>query len=735
MTKLKFTLLFTLILALIIQVADAKDKKKKKKVIKNAGLTYVKTRKDKTTDNYHGSQIADPYRWLENDKSAETAKWITDQNVITQSFLGRAPYKSLIKTKLTELWNYQKFSIPINKGKRIFYFSNNGLQNQSVLYMKEGSSGTQQTLLDPNEFSTDGTVSLGGIEFNKAGDKMGYIINRSGSDWQEIYVLDVNTKKTLSDKINWAKFSSIAWKGDGFFYSRYDEPKKENGSELSDQNSNQKVYFHKLGTQQSADKLVYQDVNRPNMGWSAATTKDEGMLILYGTEGASTGNELYVSDFGNTPTDLKFKTLYTGVKYNYSVVDVFAGRLLIFTNRNAARYKLVLTDPNYPDADQWISVVPEAKDMVMQNVTTAGKRIIITYMKDAYNKVMVYDEYGSLTQEVGLPSIGTVAGFEGEKEDDELFFSFSSFIYPPTIFSYSIKTNNRTKYMASDVKFNPEDYIVKQVFFSSADGTQVPMFIIHSRKLKLEGNNVTYLYGYGGFNISLNPTFSPARLLLLQQGGVLAVVNLRGGGEYGENWHKAGMLDKKQNVFNDFIAAAQYLIEKKYTSSQKLAIAGGSNGGLLVGACMTQRPDLYKVALPAVGVLDMLRYQKFTIGHAWVPEYGSSDTAAQFNYLIKYSPLHNLKVKTAYPATMVTTADHDDRVVPAHSFKYAATIQEHNVSENPVLIRIDSKAGHGAGKPISKQIDEWTDIYTFMYLNMGFTPDFKVIDKEEIEEE
>ncbi|MDZ4840080.1 MAG: prolyl oligopeptidase family serine peptidase [Bacteroidota bacterium] len=735
MTKLKFTLLFTLILALIIQVADAKDKKKKKKVIKNAGLTYVKTRKDKTTDNYHGSQIADPYRWLENDKSAETAKWITDQNVITQSFLGRAPYKSLIKTKLTELWNYQKFSIPINKGKRIFYFSNNGLQNQSVLYMKEGSSGTQQTLLDPNEFSTDGTVSLGGIEFNKAGDKMGYIINRSGSDWQEIYVLDVNTKKTLSDKINWAKFSSIAWKGDGFFYSRYDEPKKENGSELSDQNSNQKVYFHKLGTQQSADKLVYQDVNRPNMGWSAATTKDEGMLILYGTEGASTGNELYVSDFGNTPTDLKFKTLYTGVKYNYSVVDVFAGRLLIFTNRNAARYKLVLTDPNFPDADQWISVVPEAKDMVMQNVTTAGKRIIITYMKDAYNKVMVYDEYGSLTQEVGLPSIGTVAGFEGEKEDDELFFSFSSFIYPPTIFSYSIKTNNRTKYMASDVKFNPEDYIVKQVFFSSADGTQVPMFIIHSRKLKLEGNNVTYLYGYGGFNISLNPTFSPARLLLLQQGGVLAVVNLRGGGEYGENWHKAGMLDKKQNVFNDFIAAAQYLIEKKYTSSQKLAIAGGSNGGLLVGACMTQRPDLYKVALPAVGVLDMLRYQKFTIGHAWVPEYGSSDTAAQFNYLIKYSPLHNLKVKTAYPATMVTTADHDDRVVPAHSFKYAATIQEHNVSENPVLIRIDSKAGHGAGKPISKQIDEWTDIYTFMYLNMGFTPDFKVIDKEEIEEE
>jgi prolyl oligopeptidase len=513
--------------------------------------------------------------------------------------------------------------------------------------------------------------------------------------------------------LQWVKFSDIAWQGNGFYYSRFDKP--SGGSALTSENENQKIYFHALGTPQSADKLIYNDPQHPLRGYSAETTDDQSTLLLYGSEGAASGNSLYYENLSAPKKEIK--KLFDSFEYNYTVVDNIGDKLLIMTNKNAPRYQLVLVDPKNPAESNWKTVIPQGNN-VLQSVMHAGGKLVAVYMQDAANHVYQYDESGKLEHEVALPALGTVSGFSGKPNSTEVYYTFTSFTFPTTVYKYDLASGTSSVWKKPNVKFNPSDYETKQVFYTSKDGTKVPMFIVYKKGIKLDGNNPTYLYGYGGFDISLNPSFSTPRIVLLEQGGVFAMPNLRGGGEYGEEWHKAGMFEKKQNVFNDFIAAAEYLIANKYTSKEKLAIAGGSNGGLLVGATMKQRPDLMKVAFPAVGVLDMLRYHKFTIGHAWAPEYGSSDSASQFKYLIKYSPLHNVRDIT-YPATLVTTADHDDRVVPAHSFKFAATLQAHNKGDNPILIRIDHNAGHGAGKPTQKQIDEWTDIWSFFFYNLG----------------
>ncbi|RYD75406.1 MAG: S9 family peptidase, partial [Sphingobacteriales bacterium] len=660
-----------------------------------------------------------PYRWLEFDTAADVKSWVQAENELTQSYLSKIPYRAQIKNRLSEIWNYPRYAAPFKEGGKYYFYKNNGLQNQSVLYVQDKLGAKEREFLDPNKLSKDGTVALGTLNFSKNGKYAGYAINRSGSDWQEIYVLDAATAKRTKDSIRWAKFSDIAWKGDGFYYSRFDAPKA--GGELSSSNENQKIFFHKLGEPQSKDVLVFQDATRPKTGWGAGTTEDETMLLIYGTEGASSGNELFVKDLKNPNSEVK--KLFSGFEFNYSVIDNIGDKLLLMTDRNSPRYRLVLVDPAKPDENNWQTIIPENKNVLKSAIIVGGK-ILATYMQDASMHVYQYDMAGKQERELQLPGVGTVSGFDGKKEDKEVFYTFTSFTYPPTVFRYDIASGKSEVFRKSEVKFNPEDYESKQVFYPSKDGTMVPMFIVYKKGLQLNGQNPTYLYAYGGFNISLNPGFTVSRLILLENGGVFAMPNLRGGGEYGEEWHKGGMLEKKQNVFDDFIAAAEYLIKENYTSPEKLAVAGGSNGGLLIGATINQRPELFKVAFPAVGVMDMLRFHKFTIGHAWVNEYGSSDDANQFAYLYKYSPVHNIKSNLNYPATMVTTADHDDRVVPAHSFKYIATLQEKNTGQNPVLIRIDSKAGHGAGKPTAKQIEEWADIWSFMFYNMDVSPKY-----------
>jgi prolyl oligopeptidase len=558
-------------------------------------------------------------------------------------------------------------------------------------------------------------VALGGFELSKDGKYAAYSINRAGSDWQEIYIMDVATKKKMSDSLMWVKFSGMSWNGDGFYYSRFDAPKASN--KLSAMNEYQKVYFHKVGTPQTTDKLVFQDTKRPLISFGAGATEDGKYLLIYGSEGASTGNELYIQDL--TKPGSKITKLFDGFATNYTVIDNIGDKLLITTDKNAPKGKCVMIDPSKPEEANWTVILPESKTDVLHGVNINGGKIFANYMKDAATFSYQYDMTGKLEREIKYPTLGNGSNPSGEKGDNILFYTFTSFTYPTTIFKYDMASGKSEIFKQPKVSFNPDDYETKQVFYPSKDGTKVPMFIVHKKGIKMDGTNPTYLYAYGGFNISLNPSFSASRIVMLENGGVFAMANLRGGGEYGEDWHKGGMLDKKQNVFNDFITGAEYLIKEKYTSSDKLAIAGGSNGGLLVGACMTQRPDLYKVCFPAVGVLDMLRFHKFTIGHAWVPEYGSADVKEQFDYLIKYSPLHNLKSGTSYPATMVTTGDHDDRVVPAHSFKFAATLQASHKGDNPVLIRIETNAGHGAGKPTAKVIDEQADIWSFMFYNMG----------------
>lgn len=678
-------------------------------------INYPETKKTDVTDNYHGTQVADPYRWLENDTSAETAAWVEAQNKVTLGYLQQIPFREQIKNRLTKIWDYPKYSVTFKKGNRYFYFKNDGMQNQSVMYVQESLEAEPKVLLDPNKFSEDGTVALSNYDISKDGKYLAYGISRGGSDWNEIMVMEVESGNKLDDHLKWIKFSGISWKNDGFYYSRYDEPK---GSELSGKNEFHKVYYHKIGTPQAEDKLVYENKNFPLRNYYASTTDDERFLILYESD-TTKGNALHYMDL--TAKNPQFATIVADFDNEYGVIDNIDGNFLVRTNYKAPKYQLVMIDPANAARENWKTLLPEEQE-VLEGIALIGGKIVAEYMKDACSKAYIYDMAGKKLDELNLPGIGTLGGLNGHKDDNIAVYGYSSFTFPSTIYKYDIEKNESVIYRDPKVDFDASLYETKQIFYESKDGTKVPMFIVHKKGLAMNGKNPTLLYGYGGFNVSMTPGFSTSRLILLEQGGVFAMANLRGGGEYGEDWHLAGTKERKQNVFDDFIAAAEYLIQNGYTSPDYMAINGGSNGGLLVGACMIQRPDLFRVALPAVGVMDMLRYHRFTIGWAWVSDYGSSDNAGDFAYLIKYSPLHNLKKGTCYPATMVTTADHDDRVVPAHSFKFAATLQEAQNCSNPVLIRIETKAGHGAGKPTAKIIEELADFYSFIFYNMGVTP-------------
>lgn len=680
----------------------------------SAQIQYPVTKKVDTVTNYFGTMVADPFRWLEDDNSAETKAWVEEQNKLTADYFTRIKFRDKVKTRLSEMWNYPRISSPSKEGAYYYFMKNDGLQNQSIMYRQKGLDGMLEVFIDPNKLSNDGTAALGGTSFSKSSKYLAYFIAQSGSDWQEIAVMDVASKKILDDKIKFVKFSGASWKGDeGFYYSRYPEPDEK--SKLSKQNQFHQVWYHKMGTPQSEDVLIFKDDAHPLRNVGAGLTEDNRFLILSTSEGTS-GNEIWVKDLKTNQKE--FSLFIPGFKTEPDIVDNVGDQILVRTNDGAPNYKIVLIDPKNPASKNWKQIVPEQKE-VLQGVGTAGGYMFCSYLKDASTKVYQYTMDGKLVREIKLPGIGSAGGFGGKKEDKEFFYTFSSYNSPATIYRYNIATGVSTLFRKTETKFKNDEYETKQVFFTSKDGTKVPMFLTYKKGMKMNGNNPVLLYGYGGFNIAQTPGFSISNAFWMEQGGIYAVVNLRGGSEYGEAWHKAGMLDKKQNVFDDLIGAAEYLIANNYTNKGKIAIRGGSNGGLLVGACMTQRPDLFRVALPAVGVMDMLRYHLFTIGWAWAVEYGRSDSADQFKYLIKYSPLHNLKSGTNYPATLVTTADHDDRVVPAHSFKFAARLQEVHAGTSPVLIRIETKAGHGAGKPTSKQIEEAADIWSFVMYNMG----------------
>lgn len=678
-----------------------------------AQIKYPETKTVNQKDDYFGTSVADPYRWLEDDNSAETKAWVAAQNEVTNQYLKSIPFRKDVHQRLEAMWNYTRYGAPFRQGAYYYFYKNDGLQNQSVLYRQKGLDVVPEVFMDPNKMSADGTASPGVPVFTHSAKLCAYTLAQSGSDWQEIYVMDVATKQLLTDKLQWVKFSGISWKGeDGFYYSRY--PKADEASKLSKKNEFHALYYHKIGTPQSADKVVFEDKLHPLRTITGALTEDERFLAVNMSEGTS-GDELWVNDLKGTAG---FVRIIPGFDSEASLVDNDGDYLLVRTNVDALNYRVVRIDPKHPEKANWVELIP-ARSKLLESVGTAGGKLFATYLEDAASRVYQLNYKGVLEKEIKLPGIGTATGFGGHKDDPELFYSYTSFNTPATIYRYQLASGQSTLFRRPELKFDPEQLVTVQTFFTSKDGTKVPMFISYKKGLQLNGNNPTLIYGYGGFNIPLTPTFSVANAFFMDQGGVYVQVNLRGGNEYGEAWHKAGMLENKQNVFNDAIAAAEFLIERKYTNPSKLAIRGGSNGGLLVGACMTQRPELFRVAIPQVGVLDMLRYHQFTIGWAWAVEYGRSDKEADFNYLYKYSPLHNLRKGSTYPATLITTADHDDRVVPAHSFKFAAQLQADADPQNPALIRIDSKAGHGAGKPTGKQIDEATDIWSFVMFNLG----------------
>ncbi|MBO4340922.1 MAG: S9 family peptidase [Bacteroidales bacterium] len=671
------------------------------------------TRKDNTVDNYFGTEVADPYRWLEDDASDETAAWVQAQNRVTDHYLKSIPFRAKLLARLKEVVNYEKVGVPSKKknGKWYFY-RNDGLQNQSVLYEQDTPGGEARVLLDPNTLSDDGTVALKGTYFSHDGKLMAYTISRSGSDWEEIFVMDVETRELLEDHIEWAKFTEASWRGDGFYYSAYDAPQGD-GHEFSGKNEGHKIYYHKIGTPQSEDVLFFENPAEPLRFYLAYVNDEETMIFLY-EDGADIGNNLYVMDLNAKAP--KFVQITRDMKNACTPVETIGDNIYLFTNLDAPMNKLVVTSLKNPRV--WKDVIPEGES-VLEGITFVADKIIAQYSKDASTHAYLYTRDGKCLKEIGLPGVGS-AGFIGRKDEPWCYYSYSSFTTPGTIYSYCLESGESAVYKQPKTEFDLSELVSEQVFFSSKDGTRVPMFITHKKDMALDGNNPVYLYGYGGFNVSLPPSFSSTMVPWYENGGVYAQVNLRGGSEYGEAWHLAGTKMQKQNVFDDFIAAAEWLIAEGYTKPEKLAIVGGSNGGLLVGACMTQRPDLFAVAVPRVGVMDMLRYHKFTIGWNWAPDYGTSeDSQEMFEYLRSYSPLHNLKPGTVYPATLVTTADHDDRVVPAHSFKFAATLQECNAGKRPQLIRIDSKAGHGGGKPLAKVLEEQADIYSFILKNMG----------------
>ena len=684
-----------------------------------AQIKYPVTERKVVADEYFGTKVEDPYRWLEDDNAADTKAWVKEQNKVTQAYLSSIPFRDKIKSRLEQLWNYPKYGAPFKKGDYYYFYKNDGLQNQAVLYRVKKLSDEPEVFIDPNKLSSEGIAALGSLSFSKSGKLLAYSVSTAGSDWSEIFIMDAETKQLLSDKILWTKFGGASWKGEeGFYYSGYEKP--DENSKLSKKNEFQKVFYHKIGTPQSDDKIIYEDKTNPLRYFGAGLTEDERFLILSISQGTS-GDEIWYRDLKDkNQHDLRL--LVKGFDTESSVIENDGNHLLVRTNYNAPNYRVVLIDPKNPARNNWKTIIAEKKE-ALQGVGTGGGNLFASYLKDDSSKIVQYNFKGKAVREIKLPGIGSAGGFGAEAKDKEFFYTFSSFNKPPTIYRYDIASGKSTVYRNSDVKMNTAGLVTEQVFFTSKDGTKVPIFLTYKKGLKKDGNNPVLLYGYGGFNIAMTPGFSVSNAFFAEQGGIYAVVNLRGGSEYGEAWHKAGMLLKKQNVFDDFIGAAEYMIKEKYTNKNKIAIRGGSNGGLLVGAAMTQRPDLFKVAIPQVGVLDMLRYQKFTVGWGWVTEYGSSDSAKHFPYLYGYSPYHNLKNGVSYPATLVTTGDHDDRVVPAHSFKYAARLQEYNSGSNPVLIRVETNAGHGAGKPTGKVIDEAADIWAFTMYNLGM--DFK----------
>ena len=686
---------------------------------KSKTIVYPSAPKDNTVDVYFGKKVADPYRPLENDTSAATAAWVEAENAVTRSYLDALPIRSKIRERLTELNNYAKYSRPVklNDGK-YYHYENDGLQNQSVLYRSETPGEKGEVFIDPNKLSDDGTVALTGVFMSHDGKYTAYTISRSGSDWTEIYVLDTRSGRLLDDHINWAKFTDASWHGDGFYYSAYPTP--EEGKELSAANKGHNIYYHRIGTPQSEDILVFSDPAAPlhfHQAWV-----DEGENVLAVAVGGQGNGNAFITKSLTTP-DAPWVTVTTSQDKVIVPVTVVDGRLLLLTNDSAPNYRLVSAPVANPVKESWTEVLPETEN-VLAGVNPAGPNLIATYDKDASNHAFVFDCKGKLIREIKLPTYGTV-WFSASPRNSEVFYGFSSFVYPSALYSYDMTNGESTPLRTTSVAgLNPDDYVTEQVFYTSKDGTRVPMFLTYRKDLKRDGKNPVYLYGYGGFNITLNPGFSPNRILWLENGGIYAQANLRGGAEYGEPWHIAGTLMQKQNVFDDFIAAAEYMVDRKWTRPELITIEGGSNGGLLVGACANQRPDLFAVAIPRVGVMDMMRYHLFTIGWNWAHDYGTSaDSPEMAEYLLGYSPLHNIKNDgTPYPAIMVTTADHDDRVVPAHSFKYAATLQASDTGNAPKLIRIDSKAGHGGGKPVGKVIDEYADIYSFIFANIPFKP-------------
>lgn len=678
--------------------------------------TYPESRKSGQVDEYFGTTVKDPYRWLEDDLSEETKAWVVEQNKVTGRYLDRIPFRDKIKERLSELWDYEKFSAPFKEGEYTYFYKNDGLQNQYVLYRQKNSSDPE-VFLDPNKFSKDGTTSLSGVEFTKDGSLCAYQISEGGSDWRKVIVLDTKTKKMLDDTLVDVKFSGLSWKGnEGFYYSSYDKPKE--GSELSGKTQHHKLYFHKLGTTQDKDDLIFGGKKTPRRYIGGYVTEDQQFLVITAAN-ATYGNELYIKSLNQKTSPIL--PVVTGFESEQDVIYAKDGTLYIITNINAPNRRLVKVAATDPIVDKWQVVIPEEKFPL--SISTCGGKFFAKYLKHAVSEVKQFTSEGRLERVIELPGLGTAGGFSGKETEKELYYSFTSYVYPPTIFKYNVETGVSELYKKSGVDFNPELYESKQVFYySEKDGTEIPMIITYKKGMQLNSKNPLLLYGYGGFNISLSPSFSISNLVFMENGGIYAVANIRGGGEYGDEWHNMGTKMQKQNVFDDFISAAEYLISQKYTSKDYLAIAGGSNGGLLVGACMTQRPDLFKVCFPAVGVLDMLRYHKFTAGAGWAYDYGTAeDNDEMFNYLLGYSPVHNVKAGVCYPATMVTTADHDDRVVPAHSFKFAAALQEAQACSKPTLIRIETKAGHGAGKPTSKIIQEQADKWAFLLYNMGLS--------------
>ena len=685
-------------------------------------LTYPRTATVEHVDDYHGTKVRDPYRWLEDDTASAVRSWVGEQNAVTFGYLKRIPYRDALLQRMKVLSNYPRISTPIRERGWVWYTKNSGLQNQSVYYIQRGLNGRAEVLLDPNTLSTDGTTRVGSLSFNATGTRLAYMLSQSGSDWQEIRVMDPATRRMLPDRVRWVKVSGISWQGNGFYYSRYPTP-DDTTKALSSRNENHQVFYHTLGTPQSRDRLVFADAAHPQRFNTVNTTDDERFLILtISDRGAgSDGNALYVRDL--TTPDTGWTTITTRFDSNLGVVDNDGGMLIALTDQGAPNNRVVRIDPARPEEANWTTLIAEQPE-VLANVSTGGRRLIASYLKDVTTRLVQYTYAGVKQRDVELPGLGTASVIGGERTVRDLFYSFTSFTAPPTSYRLNLASGASTPWRAPVLPFDASQFETKQVFFTSKDGARIPMFIVAKKGLVLDGRNPTIVYGYGGFNITTAPGFSATRIAWLEQGGVYASVNLRGGGEYGESWHQAGMKEKKQNVFDDFIAAAEWLIANRYTSSDRLAMQGGSNGGLLVGAVMTQRPELFKVALPAVGVMDMLRFQKFTIGWNWVADYGSSDTPEGFAYLSKYSPLQNLKDGVSYPATLITTADHDDRVVPAHSFKFAARLQQAHTGPNPVLIRVEVAAGHG-GSSLTKALEGAADSYAFTMQNLGMTPDFE----------